>query len=165
MKQIKIFFLVYILIFNNLHADETENFIKWKNQFKKLALENNISEKTFNSAMSNVKYLPKVIEYDRYQPEFYEDTKTYVSKRTSKKKVKKGLIFYNDKKDLIDTVEKKYNVEKELLLSLMGIETNYGTYVGKMDILSSLAALSYDKPKINFLQLWILLLEKILILN
>ena len=43
--------------------------------------------------MNNVKFLPKVIEYDRYQPEFYEDTKTYISKRTSKKKLKKELIF------------------------------------------------------------------------
>ena len=30
--------------------------------------------------MSKVKFLPKVIEYDRYQPEFYEDTKTYIEK-------------------------------------------------------------------------------------
>ena len=29
----------------------------------------------------------------------------------------------------------KFNVEKELLLSLMGIETNFGTYLGKMDII------------------------------
>ena len=34
----------------------------------------------------------------------------------------------------------------------MGIETNFGTYVGKMDILSSLATLSYDqKRRSNFL--------------
>ena len=38
-----------------------------------------------------------VIEYDRYQPEFYEDTKTYISKRSSKKKVKKGINFYQSK--------------------------------------------------------------------
>jgi membrane-bound lytic murein transglycosylase B len=43
--------------------------------------------------MSNTKFLPNVIKYDRYQPEFYEDTKTYISKRTSDKKVSKGLIF------------------------------------------------------------------------
>ena len=30
--------------------------------------------------MSNAKFLPKVIEYDRYQPEFYEDTFTYIKK-------------------------------------------------------------------------------------
>ena len=40
--------------------------------------------------MSDAKFLPKVIEYDRYQPEFYEDTFTYI-KKTSKKKVKDGL--------------------------------------------------------------------------
>ena len=69
-------------------------------KFKKLALKNNISENTFNLVMSNVKYLPKVIEYDRFQPEFYEDTKTYITKRTSKKKIK-GIDFYNNNKDLI----------------------------------------------------------------
>ena len=32
----------------------------------------------------------------------------------------------------------------------MGIETNFGTYVGKMDILSSLATLSYDQRRSDF---------------
>ena len=41
--------------------------------------------------MSNAKYLPKVIEYDRYQPEFYEDTYTYIKKRSSSRKIKEGL--------------------------------------------------------------------------
>ena len=36
---------------------------------------------------SNTKFLSKVIEYDRYQPEFYEDTFTYIKKRTTKKKL------------------------------------------------------------------------------
>ena len=81
--------------------------------------------------MSNTKFLPNVIKYDRYQPEFYEDTKTYISKRTSDKKVSKGLILYKKNIDLINSIEKEFNIEKELLLSLMGIETNFGTYVGK----------------------------------
>ena len=100
--------------------------------------------------MKNVKYLPKVIEYDRFQPEFYEDTKTYVSKRTSSKKLDKGLNFFNQNKELINSIEIKFDIEKELLLALMGIETNFGTYVGKMDILSSLATLSFDKRRSEF---------------
>ena len=67
---------------------DNSDFLIWKKNFKKLALNKGISKVTFDKAMSNVKFLPKVIEYDRYQPEFYEDTKTYVSKRTSKKKLK-----------------------------------------------------------------------------
>ena len=96
------------------------------------------------------KFLPKVIEYDRYQPEFYEDTKTYVNKRASKDKVKKGLKLYKIEKKLINEVELKFLVEKELLLALMGIETNFGKYLGKMDIISSLATLSFDKRRSEF---------------
>ena len=61
-------------------------FDQWKKDFKKLALSKGISEDTIDSIMINANFLPKVIEYDRYQPEFYEDTKTYISKRVSKKK-------------------------------------------------------------------------------
>ena len=46
-----------------------------------------------------LRFLPKVIEYDRYQPEFYEDTNTYINKRTNNKKVKKGLILYSKEKN------------------------------------------------------------------
>ncbi len=165
MKQISIFFIFIIFTFSNLLADEQVNFNIWKKNFRAVALENNISEKTFNLVMSNVKFLPKVIEYDRYQPEFYEDTKTYISKRTSKKKVVKGLDFYKNQIKLIDTVEKKYQIEKELLLALMGIETNYGTYVGKMDILSSLATLSYDKRRSQFFTNELLILLKLIDTN
>ena len=44
----------------------------------------------------------------------------------------------------------EFEIEKELLLALMGIETNFGKYVGKMDIISSLATLSYDKRRSEF---------------
>ena len=114
------------------------------------ALKNNISEETFNKSMSHVVFLPKVIKYDRYQPEFYEDTKTYISKRTSESKVSKGVELYKKNRNFINSIDKKFSVEKDLLLALMGIETNFGTYVGKMDILSSLATLSYDKRRKEF---------------
>ncbi len=107
MKKISIFFLLFIFSLTNLIADENNEFDSWKKNFKKLALSKDISENTFDIVMQNVKFLPKVIEYDRYQPEFYEDTKTYISKRTSKKKVNKGLNFYNDNRELINKVEKK----------------------------------------------------------
>ncbi len=165
MKQINILFLTFILFFSNLYADEMVEFSDWKKSFKTLVIANNISEETFEKVMSNVRFLPKVIEYDRYQPEFYEDTKTYVTKRSSKAKVKKGISFYSKNKDLINEVEKKFKIEKELLLSLMGIETNYGTYVGKMDILSSLSTLSFDKRRSKFFTDELLILLKLIDTN
>ena len=162
MKLIKYLSLLLFLLCSNSIADINSDFDKWKKQFKSLALNNQISEKTFNLAMSNVIFLPKVIEYDRFQPEFYEDTKTYISKRSSDNKVKKGIKFYNKENELINKIEKNYNIEKELLLALMGIETNYGTYVGKMDILSSLATLSFDKRRSEFFTNELLILLKLI---
>ena len=162
MKQINFYLIFFIFFSLNLFADDQSDFFNWKKNFRSLALSNNISENTFDTVMSNVKFLPKVIEYDRYQPEFYEDTKTYISKRTSSKKVQKGLNFYNENILLINEIEKKYKIEKELLLALMGIETNYGTYVGKMDILSSLATLSFDERRSDFFTKELLILLKLI---
>ena len=151
MKKISIIIsslLLMLITFTKVNSDE--KFSSWIIEFKKKAINEGISEKTVDAVMNNAIFLPKVIEYDRYQPEFYEDTKTYVSKRTSKDKVKKGKRIYKKNKNLINIVDKEFKVEKELLLALMGIETNYGTYLGKMDIISSLATLSYDKRRSEF---------------
>ena len=150
MKVVKFFLFFLIFTIKYSYAYNINDFNEWKLELKKLALDNNISEDTFNLVMNNVEYLPKVIEYDRYQPEFYEDTKTYIEKRASKKKLIKGLDFYKVNKNLINLVENEFDIEKELLLALMGVETNFGTYVGKMDIISSLATLSFDKRRSEF---------------
>ena len=162
MKIIRNFIIIFLFFNVNSLLANTVSFDDWLKNFKIYALEKNISESTFDIAMSDVVFLPKVIKYDRFQPEFYEDTKTYVSKRTSSKKVLKGLNFYKKNLDLINAIEKNYNIEKELLLSLMGIETNFGTYVGKMDILSSLATLSFDKRRSEFFSNELLILLKLI---
>ena len=150
MKIIRNLIILFIILFFSPAFSSEQSFSDWLESFKKIALKSGISENTFNTSMSNVKFLPKVIEYDRFQPEFYEDTITYITKRSSKKKLEKGISFYLKNKILINNIDKKFLVEKELLLSLMAIETNYGTYVGTMDILSSLATLSYDKRRSVF---------------
>ncbi len=162
MKQIS-FFIFFILISINCSlADINKEFENWKINFKKIALKNNISEQTFDKVMSNTKFLSDVIKYDRYQPEFYEDTKTYILKRTSSKKVSLGKKFYEKNSKLINSIQNEFDIERELLLALMGIETNFGTYVGKMDILSSLATLSFDKRRSEFFSNELLTLLKLI---
>ena len=162
MSLIKYILIIIIFSITGAYPNDDIKFQEWKKGFKKVALQNDISEETFDTVLANIKFLPNVIKYDRFQPEFYEDTKTYISKRTSSKKVLKGLSFYKKNLDLINTIEKNYNIEKELLLSLMGIETNFGTYVGKMDILSSLATLSYDERRSEFFSNELLILLRLI---
>ena len=148
-KLIKLIFIFNIFLISKIHAQE-HDFSIWLNTFKTKAIKSGISKKVVEDVMSDAKFLPKVIEYDRYQPEFYENTFTYIKKRTSKKKVYDGLKLYKKEKNIIDKIENEYGVEKELLLALMGIETNFGKYLGKMDIVSSLATLSFDKRRSQF---------------
>ncbi len=149
MKKIKLFIISILIILNSstLIADDFNN---WKIKFKKRAINEGISKSTVNNLIDKTKFLPDVIKYDRYQPEFYEDTKTYISKRTSSKKVKLGKIILNKENNIINKVSSEYKVDKNLLLALMGIETNFGNYLGKMDIVSSLATLSFDQRRSEF---------------
>ena len=150
MKIIRYFIILFLVFTKGALCANDQSFSEWLKNFKVQALNNNISESTFDMAMSDVIFLPKVIKYDRFQPEFYEDTKTYISKRSSGQKVKQGTKLYKSNKNFIDSIDNKFSVEKSLLLALMGIETNFGTYVGKMDILSSLATLSFDERRSEF---------------
>ena len=150
MKTIKILFFAIIISLNSFTISFGEDFNSWVISFKEHAIKQGISKDTLDKTMSKVKFLPNVIKYDRYQPEFYEDTNTYIEKRTSQKKVINGKNLFNKNAPLILNIEKEFNVEKELLLSLMGIETNFGKYLGKMDIVSSLATLSFDKRRSDF---------------
>ena len=144
-------FVIIFLLFNStcLLANQI-TFDEWLSGFKQNAIKSGISKEVVIDVMSDAKFLPRVIEYDRFQPEFYEDTFTYIKKRTNKSKVSKGTTLYKKEKLIIDKIENEFLVEKELLLSLMGIETNFGKYLGKMDIVSSLATLSYDQRRSKF---------------
>ena len=147
---------MFILLFQILvvgfssKTDAEENFDIWLLSYKKFALKQGISQETIDIAFKNVKFLDQVIRYDRKQPEFFEDTKTYVDKRANISRVKTARKLLKENQILFTKVENKFSVEKEILLALWGIETNFGQHVGKMDIISSLATLSYDKRRRDF---------------
>ena len=162
--KIFIFFLFFKIFFINtifiVNAEET--FDSWLLSYKKFALKKGISQETINVAFENVKFLDQVIKYDRKQPEFFEDTITYVNKRANILRVNKAKKLLKKNTNLFIDIEKKFLVEKEILLALWGIETNFGKHVGKMDIISSLATLSYDKRRRNFFSSQLLILLKLI---
>ena len=162
MKIIKYLFIIILFINTSISYGNDIDFLKWKSDFKKYALKQDISMQTLNKIIDNAKFLPDVIKYDRYQPEFYEDTRTYIQKRSSLKKIKKGNKIYNKNKNFIEKISKEFSIDKNLLLALMGIETNFGTYLGKMDIVSSLATLSFDKRRSDFFTSELIILLKLI---
>ena len=83
LNLIFLFFLTFSQVFGN------SGFNEWKLKFKSRAINSGISEKIVNEIMADAIFLPKVIEYDRFQPEFYEDTFTYIKKGPPKVKLEK----------------------------------------------------------------------------
>ena len=158
--KIKLYLLTTAVFFGiiNLSVASESSFNDWLKSYKKNALSKGISQETIDIVFKNAKFLEQVIKYDRKQPEFYEDTNTYVSKRANSFRTKKAkrLLIQNSK--LLEEIEKNFQVEKEVLLALWGIETNFGKHVGKMDIVSSLATLSFDKRRSDFFSSQLLIL-------
>ena len=158
------FLIFYLMLAFNFAGAATEDgsFNKWLSEYKTFALEKGISQKTIDLTFANTKYIEKIIVYDRKQPEFYEDTLTYVSKRANIIRINGAKKLLNKNKKLFTRVEKKFLVEKEILLALWGIETNFGKHVGKMDIVSALATLSFDKRRSEFFSKQLLILLELI---
>ena len=163
-KKFFIFFIFFKILFvhNAFAVNTDESFDVWLSSYKKFALKKNISQETIDIAFKNVKFLDQVIKYDRKQPEFFEDTNTYVAKRANALRANKAKNLFRKNINLFTDIENQFLVEKEILLSLWGIETNFGKHVGKMDIISSLATLSYDKRRRDFFSSQLLILLKLI---
>ena len=156
-------FLFKILFISPVYSDNTEDlFQDWLLSYRKFALKKGISQETLDFAFKDVKFLERVIMYDRKQPEFFEDTITYISKRATSSRAKRAKKLLQKNNDLFIDVENKFFVEKEILLALWGIETNFGKHVGKMDIISSLATLSYDKRRREYFSSELFILLKLI---
>ena len=108
---IKITFFSLLFLFP-VHSENINEFDIWLNSFKIVAGKKGISKNTINNVLANAKFLPKVIEYDRRQPEHYEDTDTYINKRANESRVINGKLIYNTNKKLINEIENKFNVVK-----------------------------------------------------
>jgi membrane-bound lytic murein transglycosylase B len=147
LRYLKIIYFFAILAFTtNVFANSLE-FDDWVKNFKKKALTQGISKTTVEKAFQRVVFLEKLLIYDKRQPEFIEKTDVYVSKRVSSLRIATAKKLLIEKKNLLEKVEKEFGVPKEILLSLWGIETNFGVHKGKVDIISALATLSFDKRR------------------
>ena len=58
-----------------------------------------------------------------------------------------GRQFYAANRDVIDDVSRKYGVPPELIVAIIGIETNYGKNTGSFRVADALSTLAFDYPR------------------
>ena len=149
MNLIKILFFILLILKPEI-LSANESFNNWVKNYKKFAVGQGVSQATVDTAFANVKFLEKIITYDRRQPEFIEKTNVYIKKRVNIKKIQSAKSLIKSNRNLLNKIEKEFNVPANYLVALWGIETHFGRHKGKVDIISALSTLSYDKRRSEF---------------
>lgn len=109
-----------------------------------------LSQNTIDNTLANVKFVPRVIELDNQQPEFSSSFEKYFTKRVTDWRVQQGRKLYKEHRELLQRLAKEYGVPPQYLLAFWGLETNFGSYKGKMSVLNSLATLACDPRRSKY---------------
>lgn len=118
--------------------------------FQNQAKEKGMSTYLVEDVLGQVKSIPKVLEYDRRQPEFVQTFPDYLTKRVNSWRINKGRQMLSEHGDLLSELYQDYGIPPHYLLAFWGLETNFGQYKGKMPILNALATLACDQRRSKF---------------
>lgn len=95
-------------------------------------------------------FLPRIIELDRKQPEFTVTFSEYLGRRVTPERVARGRQLLSKYRDLLEQLTARYGIPPQYLVAFWGMETNYGSYLGKISTLDALATLACDQRRSEF---------------
>lgn len=62
-------------------------------------------------------------------------------------RINQGLAFWKENESLLTQVESRYGVPAEIIVAIIGVETQYGRNKGSYRVIDSLSTLGFDYPK------------------
>jgi membrane-bound lytic murein transglycosylase B len=144
---LRFFCLVFLTtsVFANSHS--FEDFL---DQVRKAATEQGVSKSTIDKAFFELKPRPSAIESDIAQAEFNQNFWHYVNKRVNKVRLNNGRDSLKENAALLSKSSEKYGVPAYVIVAFLGLESNYGNYMGNESLVRSLATLAYDPRRSKF---------------
>lgn len=133
-------------------ATTNAGFDRWIDGFRSRAMAKGITANTLNRAFSGIDYNTYVIERDRNQAEFSKALWEYLDSAVSDTRIKNGKAALRKHRKLLDQIEAKYGVDKEVVVAVWGLESAYGEYRGTTPLIEALATLSYDGRRGKFFE-------------
>lgn len=125
-------------------------FEAWKQNFISKSSQMGLEQGLVQSALGNVTYDSKVIRLDRNQKSFKLSFSQFYAKRVNTAMIRRAQQLQKSHAGIFRRIEKKYGVPSQILLSIWGLETNFGSYSGNMSVIRSLATLAYDCRRSQF---------------
>ncbi|MGB8236168.1 MAG: lytic murein transglycosylase [Pseudolabrys sp.] len=104
-----------------------------------------ITRATFDTALKGVTPDQRVIAATKRQPEYGKPVGDYVNAIVSNRRIADAQLKAREWAKTFDAVEKKFEVERWVLLALWGMESDFGTEKDRWDVFRSLATLAYVK--------------------
>ncbi|MEB0044513.1 MULTISPECIES: lytic murein transglycosylase [unclassified Pseudomonas] len=129
---------------DNLDIQPTQTFAEWQAGFRKDALAAGIRADVFDRAFANVSVDMSVIRADRSQPEFSRPVWEYLDGALSPLRVRKGQALISQYSDVLQSIEQRYGVDRQALVAVWGMESNFGQFQGTKSVINSLATLAYE---------------------
>ncbi|KAB0492680.1 lytic murein transglycosylase [Pseudomonas vancouverensis] len=128
----------------SLDIQPTQTFTEWQAGFRKDALAAGIRADVFDRAFANVSFDPSVIRADRSQPEFSRPVWEYLDGALSPLRVRKGQSLISQYDGILQSIEQRYGVDRQALVAVWGMESNFGQFQGNKSVINSLATLAYE---------------------
>ncbi|MEM9438709.1 MAG: lytic murein transglycosylase [Pseudomonadota bacterium] len=139
-----------------VQASKEQAFQRWVSQFKSRARSRGFSNGLLDQAFRGVSYNDEVIGKDRNQAEFTLPIWDYLARLVSEDQVSNGQRALRQNRRVLDRIEDRFDVDKEVVVAVWGAETRYGATRGTIPVIEALATLAFDGRRGRFFeeQLW-----------
>jgi membrane-bound lytic murein transglycosylase B len=122
-------------------------FDEWLASVRTEAAERGIRAEVIEQALAGVEPIAQILERDRTQPEFSLDLEAYLKRRLTKPTVRTAQQMYARHRPLLQRIGERYGVSPRILVSVWGIESNFGRFSGVRPTIPTLATLAYDQRR------------------
>jgi membrane-bound lytic murein transglycosylase B len=131
-----------------LSAQDNPEFQQWLQELRSEAEALGVRPETIELAFSEITPpVQRIIESDRSQPERVQTFDDYLSRRVSDWKIDNGGERLQTHADLLAEVEREFGVQARFIVSIWGMETNFGTFPIRESLFNVLATLAYDNRR------------------
>ena len=129
---------------------DAEQFLTCKQQLSLRASEAGISKPAIDAALSSLQFEQRVLDLDRRQPEFTDTLANYLSSRVTPARIEEGRKLMHTHRRILQQAAERFGVQPQYLVAFWGLETNFGSNLGKIPTLNSLATLACDERRSEF---------------
>ena len=142
----KLLFILFVLFSNSMLADYSEH-PEAKDVIKTLVSEHGFDESYVIKILQTAKKQEQILKSMSSPAEFTWTWDRYKKLFLEEQRISNGKKFIKENSALFIKVERDLGVPKEIITSILGVETRYGKIKGNYRVLDSLATLGFDFPR------------------